>query len=97
MAVLFKLSAKFTMVVDFAIESDPQIFVFVGKRLMAAGKIDDTQSPVAQTEIVIKVEAFIIRPAMNHGVCGSLEDRSVNRFVCSEIENPANPTHGINL
>src|SRR5690349_15083280 len=36
------------MVIDFAVEDDPDRLVFISERLMAAGHVDDRQSPMAE-------------------------------------------------
>ena len=48
MAAGLELAAELAMVVDLAVEDDPDRAVFVGHRLLAAGPVDDRQAPVTE-------------------------------------------------
>ena len=63
MAAGLELAAQFAVVIDFAVEDDPDGSVFVGHRLLASGPVDDGQSPVTESEPrSVKVAAAIGSP-----------------------------------
>ena len=47
-AARLEIAAQLAMVVDLAVEDDPDRAVFVGHRLVAAGAIDDRQTAMAE-------------------------------------------------
>ena len=62
--------AEFAVVVKLAIENSSDVLRFIPKRLMAAGEINDTETPHAQSEAGspgIDKEAFVVRTTMAHG------------------------------
>ena len=60
-----EFATQFAMVIDFAVEDDPDRPVLVGHRLMAAGKIDDGQPAKAQGAVVIVPVALVVGSAVD--------------------------------
>jgi len=82
-ATLFESGLDFAVVVDFAVEGDPDGFVFVGEGLVAATEIDDGESSLAEDGTggalgKIRdagiVETAIIRTAMDEDVGHPADD-----------------------
>jgi len=88
-----ELSAHLAVVIDLAIEGDPNGTVFVRERLVATGKIDDAESPVAEPDIAVNGCALVVRAAMDHRVQRGLQVLPVDRRESSEVEDPANAAH----
>ena len=53
MTGLFELWPDLSVIEDLAVVDDPEVAVFVGHRLMAAGEIDDAQPAVANPRVRI--------------------------------------------
>ena len=52
------------VVVDFAVEDDADSFVFVIKRLLAGGEVDDREATVAKPDAGFKMQAAFVRATM---------------------------------
>ena len=59
-----ELLAQGEMVVDLAIEHDPERAVFVRNRLMPARHIDNAEPPHADADCAIRIKAFVVGTAM---------------------------------
>ena len=64
MALRFKMPANIGMVVDFAVEDDPDRSVFVREWLLAGAQVDDAQSPMRESGKGVDVQAGFVRTAM---------------------------------
>src|SRR5215469_1075989 len=81
------------MIVDFAIEDDPERVIFVRERLMPGGKVDNAQAPHADSDPAFGVDAFIVRAAMRHHPAHPPQDRSVGVRVPVESYDSSDSTH----
>ena len=61
----FQFGAQFCVVVDFAVENDPDILIFVGRAAGVRLDVDDAQPAHGQANILFDEETFIIGPAMD--------------------------------
>ena len=61
---LRQIFAQFKMVVDFSVDDDEAIAVFVEYRLLSAIEIDDRKASINQRERTVIVELLIVRAAM---------------------------------
>ena len=68
MAGGFELRPDVGVVVDLAVEDDPDRAVFVDERLMAGRQIDDAQPAVAERRLIVHEQPGIVRPAMRDDV-----------------------------
>src|SRR3989442_3739261 len=91
-AKLLQLFAKFAVVIDLAIESNPGSALLIGDRLLAAFQIDDRQPSHAQAHTLVEVEAVIIRAAMFYRLAHSGEKRLVHEGVVI-LDDAYNATH----
>ena len=62
-----QVAAQLAVVVDLAVEDDPDRAVLVGHRLLAAGAVDDGQAPVAErhprrVKVAAAVGAAMVEP-----------------------------------
>src|SRR5262245_59216820 len=64
----FEQIAQLLVVVDLAVEHDPNGSVFVRNRLVAVVQIDDAEAPHAEGNAVGQVDAFVVWSAVDHGV-----------------------------
>ncbi len=68
MAEALELAPQVAVVVDLAVEADPDRLVFVGERLLAGGQIDDAQTAVAQCRLSVDEDPFRVGTAMHDAV-----------------------------
>ena len=80
------------VVVNLAVECDPQRAGFVAHRLMAALDIDDAQPPLAQMRPGIVIEAKIVGAAMANRI-GHAPQYPDGAIGGRYSDKPGNPTH----
>jgi hypothetical protein len=74
-----KPRAELDVVVDLAIEDQPDRAVFISHRLMPGRReIYDGQPPMAESDAAIDIQTAIVRTAMQHGVAHRAQLRLVN-------------------
>jgi hypothetical protein len=94
MASLFQRRTQFAVVVDFAVECDPDRVVFVRHGLAAAAGIDYGQSAMAQTDRTVNQNAGAVRPAMNERIPHRRQLRLVHAAVQAAWDgDAADSTH----
>jgi hypothetical protein len=73
-AVSFRLEilSQVPVIVDLAVEYDPDATIFVAERLMAGLYVDDAEAAHRQSGIFLDKESVVVRPAVN--------DLPVHRF-----------------
>ena len=96
MPALFEARAQFEIIVDLAVADDLDGPVFVRDRLLAAGKVDNTQPPHRQSDAGRGKKAFIVRPAMPQRVRHLTEERSVIGPV-SRADITRDPAHALTI
>jgi hypothetical protein len=62
------MDAQFRMIENLAVENDPEGAVFIANGLLPAAEVNDAQTSVTQTDVVIEVNAKLVRAAVpDHG------------------------------
>jgi hypothetical protein len=76
-----KFTAKFGVVVNFAVEDDGRLAVGGGHRLRAVREVEDGQPAMSQKEVSVLFfkKAFGIRPAMSEAIRHAAKHRAVSR------------------
>ena len=77
--------AQFLVIVDFAVEDDPDALVLVAKRLMAAAQIDNGKPAEAEPDLPGEIKTLIVRSAMHDGIRHPFQDGPGNLGL--SIEN----------
>src|SRR5271154_470066 len=80
-----KKTAKLLVVVDLAIECDPDSAILVGQRLMARTQVDNGEPPMPQPHIRSKVHSIIIRTAMADSIQHPLDCARINTRAVVEV------------
>ena len=102
MAALFESGLNFAVVVDFAVEGDPDRFVFVGEGLMTAAEIDDGETSLAEDGTggalgKIRdegiVETAIVGTAMDEDVGHRADDLGVDGICSGSPGSAGDSTH----
>ena len=92
----FERRAQRGVVVDLAVEDDPERAGLVGHRLVAALDVDDAQTPMAQMSPGVVIEAEIVRAAMADRVGHSPQGRSGPSLVLGRHRyKSGNPAHAL--
>src|SRR5580692_4397056 len=80
MTATFKLLAQLRKVIDFSVKNDPQARVFVVNRLSPAGKVNDTQAAHPESYGALRVDALVVRTAVNNGLTHPADVFGINYF-----------------
>src|SRR5437867_4730518 len=67
MPALFQSCAQFGVIVDFAVEDDPNCAGLVAEGLVAAGDVNDAEAAHSDGGWSIGIYAFVVRATMGHG------------------------------
>src|SRR5690349_6199346 len=93
MSAGLQLRAQFLVVEDFAVENDPQRFVFVADRLLPCLQIDDTEPCAPESCLRIAIDSEFIRPAVPDGGKHPAHLRFRDWLPFPEIEDTGDTTH----
>ncbi len=88
-------SPQFSVIVNLAVEDDPDIMILVGQRLVAAFHVDNAQPPHGQADIFFDEEALVIGPAMHDAAVHARQHLSLNVPVAFGKEDSADSTHKV--
>ncbi len=92
-AMRFKLRAELGVVVDLAVEDDPDGLVLVGERLVASRQINDAQPPVTEYRLRVREDPRIVWPAMGDDVAHLQHARAVIRVQLLRCDESCDSTH----
>ena len=65
MTAALQIAADVGVVVDLAIEDDPDGTVFVRRRLLTGAQIDDAEAAMSECGVGVKVQAGLVRAAVD--------------------------------
>jgi hypothetical protein len=82
------------VVVDFAVEDDPDGFVLIADWLVTGRKIDDAQPAHAKPNRPVDIEPIVIGPAVGHGGAHFSHSLSTDCGVLIELDYSGYATHG---
>src|ERR1700722_10017258 len=85
MSARFELRAQVGVVVDFAVEDDPDGSVFVTQRLLAGGEIDNAQATHTQRGRTVDADAFIIGATVGNSIAHSPQDFAIDVGVEARV------------
>src|SRR5436190_3308090 len=89
---VFQSLAEIEIVVDLAVEADPNRPIFVRQRLLARAQIDNAQATMPKRPVPPHVQTRGIRSAVFLDIGHSLHDRSVYWRII-EVHETGNSTH----
>ncbi len=92
-AALDELFAQGKMVINFAVEHDPERAVFVRNRLMSTRNVDNAEPPHADSDPAVRIKTFVVGPAMADYAAHFAQSSSVRPRVPSEFKNPSDAAH----
>ncbi len=82
----FEFTPQVGVVVDFAVERDPDRPVLVGEGLFAGGEIDNAQAPVTEHRVGMLIQSRVVRAAMGEDIAHRRHAACVvgrQRFRCN--------------
>src|SRR5712692_8886603 len=85
---------ELAIVVDLAVERDPNGLVFVCERLGAPLNVDDAEAPMAETDAAVAVQARAIWSPVSEGVAHANHPVGIDRAVSLTVGNSADAAHG---
>src|SRR5206468_9908622 len=92
MAAALQVAADLAVVVNLAVEDDPDGTVFIRRRLLTGAQIDDAQSAVRQGGVGVEVETRFVRSAVGENVAHADRTRPgvvVDAISCNESGDAA--------
>jgi hypothetical protein len=93
MPFTFQLDAQLLMVVDLAVENDPDVGSFVADRLMSRLNIYDAQTPHGQSHILVQKETVVIRSTVCDPPIHPRQCVQVHPAPAIRQKKSADPTH----
>jgi hypothetical protein len=81
------------MIVNLAIEYDPNCAVFVADGLMSGREVNDAKAPYSQPDTTVRVNSLIIRTAMNHGLAHFPKMPRIDMPGPPELQYTGDSTH----
>src|SRR5687768_7253140 len=76
---------QFFVVVDFAVEADPNGSVFVRKRLLSGAQVDDAETAMAESNATPQMDAALVGPSVMHDI-GHFPDQPLVNGSAVEVE-----------
>src|SRR5712671_353987 len=94
-AVAFGLEtgAQLSVVVDFAVVDNPDVLVFIGKRLVAGLHVNNAQPPHRQTDILLDKKTFIVGAPVHDALVHAGEQVALDMPLPIGEKNAADSTH----
>src|SRR5258705_6469069 len=89
-----QVGSELPVVVDLAIEDDPDAAVLVADGLVAAREVDDAEAAHPHAEGTGQVASSAVRAAVDQDVGHPLQDIGVNRPLSLSAERAVDTTHG---
>ena len=86
---------QFQVVVDLAVEDDPDGAIFVRDRLLPGLQIDDCQAPHTQGDGLPHVEPFVIGAAMNDSVSHRAQKRRIRGSRRVDVDVSGDAAHSV--
>src|SRR5215813_9164688 len=93
MAARAKQLRQFPVVVNFAIENNGDIPLFIEDRLMAAFQINDRETSMTEPDVGLDIKALIIRSTMRDHVCHPAQRLFLDRLVVIVMKYTAYSAH----
>ncbi len=93
-ALGLELAAQLGVVVDLAVEGDPDRAVLVGHGLAALrAEVDDRQPGLAQADRTVRPDAAAVRPAVAQGAVHAGDQGGIGRPARVAVQNAVNAAH----
>jgi hypothetical protein len=96
MSSAFQTRPQFTVVINLAVEDDPDRVILIRHGLMAIPQVDNAKAPVRQANAAGTKEPGIVGPTMRRGICHELELVEMNGSG-TVLKNACYPTHCLSI
>jgi len=93
MTATLQILPQLGVVIDLAIKHHPNAAVFIGNRLMAAGKIDNAETAKTKTNTRPDIDALVVRTTVNNGLVHPVDEVSGNLLFPLKLEYARDPAH----
>src|SRR5487761_439751 len=93
MAERFKLPPQSGKVIDLSVKDHPDIPVFVVNRLASSGNINDAETPHPDSCRTVRIDTFVVRPAVHHGKAHAVNRFGVGPGAAITVYHSGNSTH----
>src|SRR5207249_5851769 len=93
MAPGLEVAPNLRVVVDLAVEDNPNALILVRQRLMAGTQVDDAETPMAERSTIVRENPGLIGASMRENVAHRRRASGRVRRQPFEGNNSGNPTH----
>src|SRR5207248_938932 len=93
MATSHEFFPQLSMVVDFAIENNPQRFNFVADGLMTGGEINNTEPAHADADAAVNMDAIVVWTAMRYNFKHAVQDGRIGTGAVAKLVHSRYSTH----
>jgi hypothetical protein len=92
-ATRLKIAPQLLVIVDFSIEDDPEVAVFVRNWLMPSLHVYDAQAAHSQADVFLDENALIVRTTMNDLLIHHVERFTLDALTPIRKHDAADTTH----
>src|SRR5208282_1202501 len=93
MAARLERAAQRGMVIDFAVEGDPDRAILIAQRLLAGFEIDDAQPAHRQANVGVEMRSALVRPAMHDLPVHCIEHGPFDGTPAIKLEDATDSAH----
>src|SRR6266705_664774 len=93
MAARFKFPSQLWEIIDFAVEYDPEIVVFVVDRLVSCRQVNDAQPPHSQPGAAMRVNPFVVRPTVHDCLAHPMDFHRLRLVAGFDADNACYAAH----
>src|SRR5579864_6101839 len=97
MAASDQILPQGAMIVDFAVEDDPDGTIFIADRLMSTRNVDDAETAHAEPDPALREESVIIGTAVRHDVAHVPQSARIGLRPFAKFKYSCNATHAVYL
>jgi hypothetical protein len=93
-AARFEIFSQILVVINFAVEDDPDVSVFIAQGLMSGLNVNDAEAAHRQPDVLFDKEAIIVRAAVDDLLVHSGEQVTIYMPGPLGMKDTADSTHG---
>src|SRR5439155_17109535 len=87
-----QIMAQFGKIINFPVEHNPYVFIFIVYRLTAGRKVNNAQPAHTQSDAPLRVDPFIVRTTVDNGLTLGMHISGIDVFAAA-CYRAGYPTH----
>ncbi|SRR5260370_19767935 len=85
--------AQFLVVVNLAVENDPERLIFIGDRLVTGLNVDNAEAAHGQSDVLLDKETVVIGPAVDDLLVHRRQGVAADLLSSIRLDNATDSTH----